>query len=514
VGLIVYGKFPLEFALEDREMRTFIRHISAVGLAVSALALVASGSAQAQAQYGLGPRWLGWLGCWSAAPAGQVIENGPDAPRTVCITPTRDADVVDISAIAEGKVVSRDRIDASGRPQAIDGTGCRGTQTARWSADGRRVFLKSSVNCEGVQTEMSAILAMTSSGQWLDVRRVAAGEGTDVRVARYRDVGLPRDVPTEVSSLLETRGNFVAQDARVENGAPVGANAIIEASRLVDTSVVEAWIFENGQRYAVDARTLTQLADAGVPARVTDAMVSVTKEAQLADRTERNVYYYSPYGWNTYGGGNYGHYGRGSADAWNQGTGSRTTTDYYESGRSRFVVNVYTTYDPWGFGYWPYGGYRYGYAPFGYGFRYGRGEFFGFDYLNPYGSYWGRSYPYLNNPRNRVGYTYPPVIVLHNDPTNTAPRGRSVKGEGYTPGTPGGRPSNEDPRQARPRTERAADAVAAAIVDGARAAAAERTAQRRPEPQRESRPAESRPETRSSERSGGSSAPRTARARP
>jgi hypothetical protein len=462
-----------------------------------------------------------------------VIENSADAPRIVCITPTRDPDVVDIAAIAGGKVVTRDRIDASGRPQAIDGTGCKGSQTARWSADGRRVFLKSSVNCEGVQTEMSAILAMTASGNWLDVRRVAAGEGTDVRVARYRDVGMPRDVPTEVASLIDTRGNFVVQDARVDNAAPVGPNAIIEASRMVDASVVEAWVVENGQRYDFDARTLTQLADAGVPARVTDAMVSVTKEAQLADRGERDVYYYSPYGWNTYGA-SYGHNGRGSADAWNQGTSSRTTTEYYSGERSRLVVNVYTTYDPWGFGYWPYGGYRYGYAPFGYGFRYGHGQLIGFDYFNPYGSYWGRSYPYLSNPRNRVGYTYPPVIVLHNDPTNTAPRGRSVKGEGYTPGRPGDRPSNEDPRQARPRTERATEAV----VEAARTAAAERTArprtEARPEPARpeqraesrpeqrtESRPeqrTESRPEQRSadrgSERSAPSSAPRTARARP
>ncbi|MEO8336627.1 MAG: hypothetical protein ABI664_16720 [bacterium] len=500
-------------------MSTFIRRTTAIALSASALALVAPDSAQAQG--GPGPRWLGWHGCWTAAPSGQVIENGP-APRTVCITPTRDADVVDIAAIADGKILTRDRIDASGRPQAIDGTACKGTQTARWSSDGHRVFLKSSVACEGVQTEMSAILAITASGNWLDVRRVAAGEGTDVRVARYRDIGIPRDVPSEIASALDTRGNFIAQDARTDNGSPVGVNAIIEASRLVDASVVEAWIFESGQRYAVDARTLRQLADAGVPAGVTDAMVSVEKEAQLANRSERDVYYYSPYGWNTYG-----HYGRGSADAWNQGTSSRTTTDYYESGRSHFVVNVYTTYDPWGYGYWPYGGYRYGYAPFGYGFRYGRGELIGFDYFNPYGSYWGRAYPaYLSNARNRVGYTYPPVIVLHNDPTNTAPRGRSVKGEGYTPGRPGDRPSNDDPRTARPRTERATERAAVAVVEAARTDATERRAQPRTEapPRREARPAEarpeSRPETRSaehgdrSERSAPSSAPRTAKARP
>ena len=477
-------------------MSTFIRRMSAAGLAASALAILALSAPQAHAQYAPGPRWLGWLGCWSGAPAGLTIENGPTAPRTVCITPTRDADVVDISATSEGKVVSRDHIDASGRPQAIDGTGCRGTQTARWSGDGRRVFLKSSVTCEGVQTEMSAILAMTSSGNWLDVRRVAAGEGVDVRVARYRDVGVSHDVPGEVASALDARGNFISQDARAESGTAVGTNAIIEASRLVDSSVVEAWIIESGQRYAVDARTLTQLADAGVPARVTDAMVSVERNAQVAERGLSDVLQYSPFGWN---GDRSGHYGRGSADAWNQGTTSRVT------------VNIYSTYDPWGFGYWPYGGYRYGYAPFGYGFRYGRGSLLGYESGNPYGVYWGRAY--LADPRYRFGYTYPQVIVLHNDATGTAPHGRSAKGDGYKPGTVGGYPSNDDPRTAHPRTERPVGAVA----DVTRPAP---PPERRAEPKTEPRqpPAEARPDTRraeSSERSAPPSAPpRTAKTRP
>jgi hypothetical protein len=479
-------------------MRTFIRRTSTVALSAMALALLAPASVHAQG--GAGPRWLGWLGCWSAAPADRPAETGPDAPRTVCITPTRDLDVVDVSAIAEGKIVSRDKIDASGRPQTIDGNGCRGTQTARWSGDGRRVFLKSSVTCDGIATEMSALLAMTKQGTWLDIRHVAAGEGSDVRVARYRDVGIPSSVPVEISSALNTRGNFVTTDARIEAGMPVGPNAMIEASRVLNAAVVEAFVMESGQRFAVDARTLTEMADAGVPARVTDAMISVTNAADVADRGPSKVYYYSPYGWNTYGG-DYGHYGRGSADAWNQGTTSRVT------------VNVYT-YDPWGFGFWPYGGYRFGYAPFGYGLRYGRGQFFGVGFGYPY------FFGYGNSPRNRVGYYYPPVIVLHNDPYNTAPRGRSVKGEGYTPDIR--HAGTTQPREARPRT----DGVAGAIVEAVRTA---RPSEQRPErrsepaPERRAEPVrertaqprtEARSEPRSESRSSSNSAPRTARGRP
>jgi hypothetical protein len=510
-------------------MSSFTSRFSAVALTALALALATPASAQAQTAPG--PRWLGWLGCWSAAPNDQPTVAGADAPRIVCITPTRDADVVDISAIADGKVVSRDHIDASGRPQAINGT-CKGSQTARWSADGRRVFLKSSVTCEGVQTDMAALLAMTSGGNWLDVRRVVAGEGTDVRVARYHDVGVPSNLPTEIATALNTRGNFIVQDARVETGAPVGPNALIEASRAVDASIVEAWVMESGQRFAVDARTLTQLADAGVPSRVTDAMISVTN-ADLADRGSSKVYYYSPYGWNNYGG-DYGHYGRGSSDAWDQGTGSRVT------------VNVYNTYDPWGFAFWPYGGYRYGYAPFGYGFRYGRGQFFGVGLGYPYTYAFGLpfAYGYARNPRNRVGYYYPPVIVLHNDPTNTAPRGRAVRGEGYTPDPRHN--GTTEPRTARPRTDGASRAAEEAVRGAANAGrneprtAAPRTAEapraveqpryaepRSAEPRyteprsAEPRPVERRAEPRSeprteprSEPRSSNSSPRSARSRP
>ena len=414
-------------------MTTLIRRITLATVAAAALAAAIPTSSGAQ-QIVLGPRWQGWLGCWSAAPAQRLRETGPDAPRIVCITPTADGDAVDISAIAEGRVVSRDRIDASGTTHAIEAVGCNGTQTARWSADGRRVFLRSTVTCDGTPTEMSAILALTSSGEWLDVRRVAAGEGSDVRVARYHDVGLPTVVPAEITRSFDSRNAIMMHDARVVAAAPVGSNAIIEAARATDPSVVESWVVESGQRFAVDARTLAELADAGVPARVTDAMISVSRPREVA--TSHTVFY-SPYGWN----GRNNQYGRGSADAWDQGTGSRV------------YVNVYE-YDPWGWGYGPFAN-RFGTPPFGYGMRYGVGNSFGDGYGIGYGFGYENRYRYRGSPGSRHGYYYPPVIVLHNDPTGTAPRGRAVKGEGYTPDVRrvGAEPRTAVPRNPEPRRE-------------------------------------------------------------
>ena len=451
-------------------MKAFTQRITLAALAVTALALTTPASSGAQ-QGVLGPRWQGWVGCWSAAPTERLRETGPEASRIVCITPTADGDVVDISAIAEGRVVSRDHIDASGTPHPIEATGCQGTQSARWSADGRRVFLKSSVSCDGMPTEMSAILAVTPSGEWLDVRRVAAGGGSDVRVARYHDVGVPTLVPADIANSFDRRNAILFHDARLAAGAPVGANAIIEASRATDPSVVESWVMESGQRFAVDARTLTELANAGVPALVTDAMISVSRPTDVA--TSHTVFY-SPYGWN----GGYGQYGRGSADAWDQGTGSR------------LYVNIYE-YDPWGWGYGPLG-YRFGFAPFGYGMRYGSGNSFGDGFGIGYGFGYEHRTRYRSTAGSRVGYYYPPVIVLHNDPTGTEPRGRSVKGEGYTPdprrsSPPAGVPRTAAPRTAQPRVE---------AVSAPRETSAPRT-----------QPAQTGARSRGS-------APRTARARP
>ena len=64
------------------------------------------------------------------------------SPRTVCLAPTPNADVVEVTALADGKVMHRDTIDASGRAQRINADACTGTQNAQWSDDGRRVFLK------------------------------------------------------------------------------------------------------------------------------------------------------------------------------------------------------------------------------------------------------------------------------------------------------------------------------------------------------------------------------------
>jgi hypothetical protein len=118
-------------------------------------------------------------------------------------------------------------------------------------------------------------------------------------------------------------------------------------------------LMESGQRFAFDAGALSQLADAGVPARVTDAIVNASREA-VAER-------------------------RGDD-------------------REHVVEHVVTVYDPWVYGYGyrplPYPVVRYApvYRPVSIGFNF---SLFGFGYVR-------RGYSYV--PFGYYPYAYRPVV--------------------------------------------------------------------------------------------------------
>ena len=358
-------------------MRISVKY-SALAAAFSLVALTSAGAQQMSA----GPRWQAWLGCWNSAAPGESYGSAQFDTPVVCITPTSNADVVEVATLADGRVIKRDSIDASGREKAIQSKGCEGTQLARWSADERRVYLKSASSCDGMRSSASSILGMTPAGEWLDVRGVSAGEGQSVRVARYHDIGLPSSIPAEIADALRGR-SMSSQSARIAAGATIGTNAVTEAVRSASAPVVEAWLLERGQRFALNANNLVALADAGIPEGVTDAMVAVSNpEAfQVARADERSS--------------------RNAMDDSTPGTGRR------------ILVDLDPYYSPYGWGYS-----RYGYNGYGYGNGYGSG----YGYGNGYGGY--------------GNYGGAPIIIVTGTQGAGAASGQMVKGQGYTQNNP------------------------------------------------------------------------------
>src|SRR6478672_2635934 len=294
---------------------------------VAALGILAiTSSALAAQQATVGPKWQGWIGCWSAAPAGEAaLAPAPVSGPVVCITPSL-GEAVDVTTIDEGKVVSTQRIDAGGAERPLDAKGCTGVQRASWSADERRVYLRSTSTCNAMKSTTTAILGMTASGEWLDVRGVTSYGNTSVRVARYRDAGIPAALPTEIANALRDR-NAANEAARLAAGAAVGPKAVIEASHAADS--------------------------AGVPGAVTDALVAVSNPQVF-------------------------HFARAS-DQLAQTDASITTPDERPQERPR-VSAMGVPYDPWSWGYSGYGyPYGYGYGSLGYG-RYYPGSPYGYGY--------------------------------------------------------------------------------------------------------------------------------------
>jgi hypothetical protein len=269
------------------------------------------------------------------------------------------------------------------------------------------VYLKAVATCDGVARTTSGIIAMSPTGEWLDVQGVSAGNDEGVRVARYHDAGVPSSVPQQVAAALRGRAT-ASQGARLAAGSTIGSSAVIEASRAVTPAVVQAWVLERGQVFSLDAAELVRLADAGVPAQVTDAMVAVSNPKVFAVARPE--------------------------------TQPRARVEDEVVGR-RIYVYMDPRYSPYGWGYAPYGyGYdygRYGYSPLGYGGGYGYGS-----------GYYG--YP---------GYL-PPVVIVNPGQAESG-RGQAVKGRGYTR-TDGsstvGSPAT--PRAADRAAERAADRAA------------------------------------------------------
>jgi hypothetical protein len=367
---------------------------------VAALGLVAMATTSVSAQDArAGSRWLGWVGCWTASvPGASAFATPAENGTFVCITPSAQAaDAVDVTTIGGGKVVSTQRIDASGTEGPLDAKGCTGVQRASWSADERRVYLRSSSTCDGLKSTTSGILSLTSTGEWLDVRGMSSYGSQNVRVARYRDAGIPASVPAEIASALRERSGG-ADAARLRAGASIGASAVIEASRSADSTVVAAWLLEREQRFALDSKTLVQLADAGVPGAVTDALVAVSNPAVF--RVAR-------------------------ASAPSDSLPLATV-----SSRRRTSAMV-VPYDPWMWGTYGLDSYRYGY-PYGYGYGYGYGySGYGYGYNN---GYYG-------------GYA-PPIIIVTGREPGAAAAGQMVRGRGYT--QPAGSPSTGAPAHERP----------------------------------------------------------------
>lgn len=247
-------------------------------VAVAGCVLLAAATARAAAQSRQGDaRWQPWLGCWttstSTSPAGLV----PESPaQQVCVVPATGTSAVDIVTVSGDRILSREHVEASGEHRKSERDGCVGWESAEWSSDTRRVYLRSEYECTGgLKRATTGLMATAANGNWLDIVGVAMRNNIGVRLLRHRASAPLATLPAEIASAVDSRLRAAEAVRSASAVWPIGNADIVDASRHVSAAVVEAWIGESRQAFTVSGARLVELADAGVDGRVIDMMVAL-----------------------------------------------------------------------------------------------------------------------------------------------------------------------------------------------------------------------------------------------
>lgn len=277
-------------------------------------------------------RWTAWLGCWEPAAERLGPAEVDNAPR-LCIESAGAG--VRVIASAQDQPSAERVLIADGQRHDLSMGGCTGWESATWSAYGARLYVDSRLECEGVERNVSGVMAMLPGGEWLDIRAVKPGAAGAVRVVRYRAASEPS---MDRALAVET--------ARAAAAAPLTPQEVVEAVERTQPEVVEALLLERGDGFDLDGATLSMLADRGVPGDVIDVMVALSYPDRFSiDRQAGMV-----------------------AEAETARSDRTRDRDY-----DPFFGYGYGWYDPFFYSGYSRYGYRYGYSPYRLGYGYGYG---------------------------------------------------------------------------------------------------------------------------------------------
>lgn len=361
------------------------RHISRLGLggvALAALLLALPGTgAAAETVAADDARWLPWIGCWESS---EGEEEQGDA-LLVCFRYLTDGTGVEIVTYSEGEEIAREEVRADGVRSPVADGGCEGERWARFSNDGRRVFLRSQMSCgEGINRATRGVLSIQQMGnRWVELHAVEAGD-TDPMIGLRSFYPAPDSELARLGIESPVRGRALAvSTARAQASRPVTVNEVAELHGEIGAFGTQAYLVHQGEGFELSTAQLRQLKRAGVGEEVLDIMVGLSFPERFAIRDDGSA---AP---------------RPAAEATRQARGP---------------VRV-LGYSPWGGNYYGYGSYRY--SPYG--------------YYGGYGNGYGYGYP---------GGRYAPPVIIVNPPTvedrNPA---RVLPGRGYVAPTRSGTPA-------------------------------------------------------------------------
>lgn len=315
--------------------------------------------------------WSAWYGCWRA------VDSAAGAAPLVCVLPGEDAASVRIATIEEGVIAEETVVRADGVARPIEDGGCAGSERAFFSADGRRIFTRAELACNGLGRVSTGVLAMVSEAEWVDAQALTVNGQHAVRTVRYR-VADASEVPAWVATALPQDQRLAQQTARLNASSPLGIDEVVEASQHIAAPALEALLAERQQGFGLNAENLAQLAEQGVATSTIDVMVALSYPAKFAVAPQR---------------------AGGEGEWFDERNAARSyLEDCYDPFTSARRYGCYNGRYGYGYGY---SRGMYGYSPYGY---------------DPYG--W--------NYRSR------PVVVIVRGVDDEPRGGQLVKGRGYT----------------------------------------------------------------------------------
>ncbi len=264
-------------------------------LLIASIALPVERSALA-ATAGTAPRsdspWTPFVGCWKSAAETEAetsaVPLGDDAPRAMtCILPVPgDPLSAEFVELANGTETGRSRIRADGTFEGFAAQQCVGRESARFSVDGARVFVRGELICgEGPSERIAAIFSITAAGDLLHVR--GRDDDADPRVVFRSLSAVAHDrVPLAVREALSS--NDPASEASRQSIAirTLDADVLAETARSAPAAVVEIWlaatIMAGAEPPVMSEELRNALQGAAVPPRVVALLEAFADPARHA----------------------------------------------------------------------------------------------------------------------------------------------------------------------------------------------------------------------------------------
>jgi uncharacterized membrane protein YgcG len=212
-------------------------------------------------------RWAAFLGCWRG-------DNDPAGTGArVCVTPNGEG--VTLTTVIANQVVRTETRVANGQPRPVAESGCSGTESARWSARGLRLYRRAQVACDSdAARTLDTVSFLIDGPTWVDVETVQQGTpGGDVNVRTAR---LVRAANQTLPDGTRVRRGELTRAAEADATARWTVDDVIELSEALPSDGVQAAISEAPTPFRLNAKALAAMADGGVNERVIDLMIGLT----------------------------------------------------------------------------------------------------------------------------------------------------------------------------------------------------------------------------------------------